>query len=252
MKDSLLAKYVLVLDMDETLLRAFEGSESYNRFKKNSKRAFSQLEGRRLFKTTVQDVMEKRGKGVTSMFWFVKRPGLDNFLMWAQEKFAAVVIWSAGKKEYVYSILDVVFSDLKPPDLILTYDDIVYTKTYSSKPLEKVFERLPIANIKNTIIVDDVLGNFYRANPFNGILIPEYLPNSTGKSFLEEEYALDDIIDWFENMNLNTFKDIRIFDKRTIFENFPIAEKIQPPPIDNASKFSVPETYLEYQSISEE
>jgi hypothetical protein len=145
------------------------------------------------------------------------RPHLKEFLTYTSSKYR-VAIWSAGTPNYVKHCVEYLFKDIEDkPLVVLTRDDIVQTDDDYHKPLYKFFERVPEANVTNTIFIDDKKSNFMMY-PDNGITIPpfKYDELSPVKSILDD-VALIQILQWIED-NSDAI-DVRNIDKSKIFSS---------------------------------
>lgn len=179
----------IVLDIDECLTHTHDSDGIYD-YEKNDRRVMIVPVG--------EDTMVS-----------YQRPGLRKFLSFCNDFFDNVVIWSAGTADYVRAITKKIFWGLKPPALVLTRDDCVYTSngTYY-KPLSKVYAKLPECNEKNTFIIDDRAMNFL-VNRRNGLTIPPYTPPRTEEGVSSEDDALQKITKWLHSEDVYRSKDIR-------------------------------------------
>jgi TFIIF-interacting CTD phosphatase-like protein len=187
---------------------------------------------RRLYRFQLEDILRKKGEGIVSTMWGVKRPHLDEFINFAFSYFRIVAVWSAGQPSYVEKICEIIFRDHRPPHLIYTSDDCVTALDgYFEKPLQRMFSSTPsIASMmdhSNTFMVDDRPWTF-RQNPHNGILIPRYTPHSDESSssdidpywLLSDNQALPELIDWFSQPEVMSARDVRYLDKSNIFSGY--------------------------------
>lgn len=116
----------IILDLDHTLVHSFR-TDIFFKGKD--------------YDTTQFIILES----TTSDYISFKRSYVDEFLRFCFNKYHKVVIWSAGKREYVHEILDKFFGDYVF-DAVLTRDNCV--------DLQKDFDRLSIKSIFEGIGVD--------------------------------------------------------------------------------------------------
>ena len=136
-----LTNKVLILDLDETLIHSIINME---------KQYFTEWDSE---KGTIYSTKDKQQL-------FYARPGLTNFLRFANERFE-VVLYTAGGETYVYKILDEIDPRRRYFDHILTREHcrIVYTGLGDDIGFTKGLERLN-RNPANIIIVDDRISNW--------------------------------------------------------------------------------------------
>lgn len=109
--------------------------------------------------------------------WGLFRPHMKEFMNFAHDYFAEIVIFSAGTAFYVHEIVDKLFLGRPRPRFIFTRDDLIFTADSYYKPLELVYDQVPGASPINTILLDDLINNI-RPNFGNAIQIPPYRPLS--------------------------------------------------------------------------
>ena len=155
--------------------------------------------------------------------WGIFRPYVREFLIHCFNYFKIVIVWSAGRKNYVHTIVDQLFAGLRRPHVIFTYDDL--EKLHNGtliKPLNKLIEKVPGLNrymsLENTFIIDDRTSVFQEPNPGNGIEIPAYKPAFNVKGLRTEDEALLHLIQWFNHPEVVSSPDVRALDKSRIFE----------------------------------
>ena len=151
---------VIVLDIDETLVYTFtENNRKYD------------------YILNLDDE--------TEVYRGVFRDHLQEFIDFCFLYFKYVIVWSAGTRDYVHNMVDIIFTKQRPY-LILTYDDIVIEDHNYYKPLRKIFN----TEIRkdNTYFIDDREENF-REDKINGIVAPQF----TGQ---HDDYLLK-LENWF-------------------------------------------------------
>lgn len=206
-----LTNHAIVLDLDETCVHTEDETES---LEESNVLSNPNLMGD-VYILSLDD-------GKLEM-WGTKRPHLDEFLLFCFTYFDKVCVWSAGQKDYVHALVDILFAGFRKPDLVFTFDDCIQNKDGDwIKPLEKFFKH-PKAkgNIfpETTFIIDDRDYTFER-NEGNGVLIPPYSPGSF-EEMQEEEDHLNRLKRWFMHPSSRFAKDVRALNKSQIFTNTP-------------------------------
>lgn len=174
----------------------------------------------RFYQIDLPDYNMKKGSGTNLHMWGVSRPHFNEFLIFCKSYFDFICVWSAGEKKYVDEIVDSVFMDIRPPDLVFTRNDLhVHSNGEYDKPIEKMLNH-PIlagkATLENTFFVDDKGDNFI-SSPGNGIIIPEYKPAPTISSLMSDDICLLQLREWLLRPQNRNAKDVRELDKTQIF-----------------------------------
>lgn len=216
----------LILDVDETLGHAFVGETCLKKLKESGLYDDpAYIEHRdRVRIIQVKDPGEGwTGSGCDLDMWFVKRPGLDEFLCFAFEYFDTVGIWSAGVDNYVKDICSVIFVShrgIPRPFYVWSRERCSGNMKTLSKPLTKVFEAHPEFNMSlaNTILLDDKAQNII-ANPNNGVINPRFDPKPTVESMIENDEVLPKLMAWLSRREVMEADDIREVDKSNIFNH---------------------------------
>jgi len=217
----------IVLDLDETLVHSYAENNSYDLNALKELKIFTDPENldlrERTYKITIDDVVHKKGTGNKTEMWGVIRPHTREFLIACFSYFKIVIVWSAGRKNYVHAIVDYLFKDIKRPIVIYTYDDIEKLPNGTLvKPLKKLIENVPslkkYMSLENTFILDDRSSVFQEPNPYNGIVIPAYKPGFNLRSLRSEDIAFKQLIKWLMKPEVMNSKDVRELDKNKIFE----------------------------------
>ncbi len=218
----------IVLDLDETLVHSYAENNSYDLDALLDLKIFTDPTNidlrERTYKITIDDVVHKRGTGNKTEMWGILRPHVKEFLIACFTYFKIVIVWSAGRRNYVHAIVDNLFKDIKRPVVVFTYDDIEKLPNGTLiKPLNKLIETVPglkkYMSLKNTFILDDRSSVFYEPNPYNGIVIPAYKPAFNLRSLRNNDVALKQLIKWLMRPEVVNCDDIRTLDKNKIFEN---------------------------------
>ena len=222
--DKPLTDKCIVLDLDETLVHThgdpnidlLEELEIFTNPKNYDLRE-------RCYKITMEDVISKKGAGEKTEMWGILRPHVREFLITCFTYFRIVIVWSAGRKNYVHNIVDYLFLGLPRPVVIWTYDDIEKLPNNTLiKPLSKIIQKIPALSkymsLENTFILDDRSSVFQEPNPNNGIEIPAYRPTFNLESMRQDETALVKMTNWLMRSEVMNAKDVRELDKKRIFE----------------------------------
>lgn len=221
--DKPLTDKCIILDLDETLVHT-QSDENVDFFEMIFTDPAHYYLQERCYKITMEDVVVKRGTGRKDEMWGIKRPYLREFLIACFNYFRIVIVWSAGRKNYVHTIVDQIFRDLPRPHVIFTFDDLeeLHDKTFI-KPLNKLINTVPGLNkymsLENAVIVDDRNTVFQEPNPYNGIQIPAYKPSFTLSGINKEDTALLELKNWLLKPEVIESKDIRKINKTQIFSD---------------------------------
>jgi len=213
----------IYLDLDQTLISTADekyGLEYLYKLKILSNPSLMHLRNR-IYHVVVED-LEKPGYGSKYEMWGITRPHLHKFLSFCFYYFRLVMVYSAGKRQYVESIVDHIFKDLPYPHLVLSYDDIIKDKNGNViKPLTVVMEANSLTkkyvNPTNTLGLDD-LKSTYSENKGNGILIPAYEPELNEGSLAGDDDNLLKLESWLMLPEVINCKDLRLLDKSKIFD----------------------------------
>ena len=161
------------------------------------------------------DDLEKRGIGTKYNFWGVTRPHLYELLQFCSS-YGRIVVWSAGKRPYVELIVSYIFRNLPYPELVLSYDDILFDNIGNViKPLAKVSQALGVS-MKQILAIDDNKLTFQQ-NLNNGIHIPAYEPRSTIESLSKDDTTLLRLKQWLSQTEVIKSTDVTTLDKSNIF-----------------------------------
>jgi hypothetical protein len=156
-------------------------------------------------------------------YWGIKRPYLQEFLVFCFSYFKSVNIWSAGNEIYVKPLVKKLFKDLPEPNIVMTFSEIFNENGIIAKPLSTFYNKSPYffnyANEKNTLFLDDLPQNFM-FNEKNGIVIPKFQPHSKEShlSFLRrEDQCLLQFKSWLSLDEVRFSEDVRKLKKDKIF-----------------------------------
>lgn len=210
----------IVLDMDNMLIRTYTKDKKYQKLYEMGIMNDSRLLALRdqIISFKLHDVNRKRGVGYDYNMWAIKRPHLDEFLIFCFEHFDNVIIWSAGQKEYVDCLIEKIFDPLRgipEPKYVFTRNDCVNIRKNSkipTKPLEIICNHenfKGVVTLENTWLLDDLEINFVK-NHSNGILIPAYIPECNINNIVElnkkDDYLLK-FINWCKENDIHSLKN---------------------------------------------
>ena len=208
----------VVLDLDATLIATQDSIDSLKQLEIMTNPRYIELR-RRSYCLKLTDLDNQDGSRYD--FWGITRPHIEEFLLFCFNYFKYVIVWSAGKRNYVHAIVKKLFQHLRAPHLILTYDDIVLDKDDNvEKPISKLLKcDLFINNQIKTnqiYVVDDNETTFVR-NKKNAIYIPPFDPLTTIENMSEPDTALLQLKYWLLLPHVIHAEDITLLDKSTIF-----------------------------------
>lgn len=184
-----MSKSSIVLDLDETLVHSMDGMEVWHQLNLDPELA------PRLRVVEMHDVVTPKGTGLEEKMWLVMRPHLHEFLTEIRKRFDYVIVWSAGKYEYVHDLVTRIFP--YEPDHIFTSNDIYNKEGFGCKPFSTVQEKFPDIDVNRSVVIDDKYHTFWY-NPGIGLLIPEYDPGPTKREILEDDNTLTNILELFK------------------------------------------------------
>lgn len=215
----------IVLDLDETLVHTNAEDTIETLIESGIYENPDLLDlKRRAYHITMDDVLSKRGEGIKAEMWGVIRPHVKEFLIFCFNYFKGVIVWSAGRKNYVYAIVDYLFKDIKRPLVVFTFDDLEVLsdrKTFI-KPLQKLIDTVPglkdHMSLDNSFILDDRSSVFLKPNPDNGVKIPPYKCDFNNiESMRADDISLKQFMNWLDKPEVITSKNVRQLDKSNIF-----------------------------------
>lgn len=211
----------LITDMDECLIHSFDDltEEQYRTVIAKDK--------------TIREHIFRIELDIrTPPIYGVKRPGLSQFLEYSLERFTHVVLWSAGKRQYVNHITEEIFKDTghmplfilsrefcTPEDINIKENKKNRTITVYRKPLSKLKSKHSDLTLESCFFLDDNPDTSVH-NVENHILIPRFDPEPTPeaiKSALKDDKALFELMKWFEKPEVKQSTDIRKLDMSKIF-----------------------------------
>jgi len=191
----------LVLDLDETLIHTFTESDNYPNFA-------NELNAEQASRVHILKFMANE-----TLHTYV-RPYVEDFLRVAFDEFETVGVWSAGTREYVNLIVNILFKDQKP-HFVMSRDQCNEVKlrdeTYPCrfKPLDVIYRRYPSHNSMNTVIVDD-RDDICEFNCLNNIRVPEFVMDNGNYDYLIKDTSLLLLAEWFQKPAFRNAKDVRV------------------------------------------
>lgn len=144
------------------------------------------------------------------------RPGYRQFLHWARKNFDYVVVWSAGRRAYVHELVTKIWKGMKPPDLVMTFNDLGLNGDIYTKPLVKV-SKLLNTSLDQILLIDDN-PQVSVDNPNNTVLIPEYDPAS-------EDRELWRLIEMLEERKIWESQDYASMGLRNMMREEPVVDR---------------------------
>src|SRR5258708_2561701 len=166
--------------------------------------------------------LDKVGDGSRYDSWGTTRPYLEEFLLFCFNYFKIVIVWSAGKKNYVDSIIDHIFKNLRKPHLVWSYDNIdLDDEVKIGKPITKLLNSDFIykhhLHPLKTIVLDDN-ENTFEKNKKNAIHIPPYEPELNIANLTEPDEKLLNIKYWLLLPHVINANDVTKLDMNNIFK----------------------------------
>lgn len=218
------SELIVILDIDETLAHTVSSGSTSSGYPNRKLELIDNL--------YILNILTDRNDGIFTTMWGIKRPHLDNFLNFCFSYFKLVIVWSAGSYEYVHSMVQELFKNTYEPHYILTRNNCVKRDDIYEKPFWKLLKDFPELNnyvdfdsdqrgIKNIVMIDDK-SHCFNSDPYNGVLIPEFVPDLENIRSISSDDALLRLIHFFESIRGIGELDIRKIDKKNIF-------KINPP-----------------------
>lgn len=185
----------IVLDIDETLILSLTTPEEINSVDLTIPDNYNNLSLIFLDKKPI---------------YVFSRPYCQSFLRFCFKYFDKVIVWSAGSKEYVETVVNKLFYGIGQPYRVYDRSFCETTANGYTKPLSKIIRDIPSVTLQNTIIVDDKVSNFSK-NPENGILIPAY------SSINNNDDALIKLVQWLLTKEVMETGNIALIPKNNIF-----------------------------------
>lgn len=208
---------IIVWDLDDTLVHTtFITKEDALLLETDPKYNF--LKGRSVIKKIV-DIRDDGhiGTGDISYALIIFRPGAHEIINYSLENFDKVVIWSAGHKRYVRTVVG----------LLIDSSHINYSKkkieVLSREDCNEIAGTTVLKDLKSkgfdlckTIMVDDNRTT-YRNNLENAIPINSYNPNIKKEHIDYKDPALYELMIWLKTNNLHNVSNVKSIDKSNIY-----------------------------------
>lgn len=216
----------IVLDLDETLIHAYDDIEQLKEMGVFSDPKYIDLR-RRIFKISF-DQEDENGDAAKYQMWAIERPYLRDFLEFCTNYFQHVIVWSAGIKPYVREVVKHIFRGLDKPKVVYSREKCEGKKNLY-KPLRKLIDENPHLDLDLTqmFALDDRCSTF-KDNYENGILLPPFHPpiNESGykgtqediedaivtdlEILREDDHALVLIMQWLLKPSVSNVSDTRV------------------------------------------
>ncbi len=197
----------LALDLDSTLIYSSSDVELYMELEIDRDPLLFDIR-RNTWKMRLLDVVTPAGSGDAEDWWFVKRPGLSEFLRKARQMYDVVGVWTAAKKKYAEGIVQNIAMDMGKPDFVwhrdmCEYDDegVLY------KPLWKLSKVLDIP-VSQITIIDDTEYTFHE-NPERAVHIPRWMPRLTVDGLREEDIGLQEVVAHWDSCKRKRYPNAR-------------------------------------------
>jgi len=219
---SSLTNLCVILDLDATLIATQDSIDSFKQLGIMKNPNLIDIK-RRCYCLKLTDVDVNAKDNIRYDFWGIKRPYIEEFLLFCFNYFKLVIVWSAGEKNYVEAIVDNIFKGLKKPHLVWTKNDIVFDKEGNGlKPITKMIEKEPQFRKyllpEKILVVDDNDTTFVK-NKKNAIYIPAFDPECKIESFRQEDTALLKLKYWLLLPHVRNCDDVTKLDMSTIFDH---------------------------------
>ena len=211
----------IVLDLDSTLICSDTNMANFQSLNIFSDPRMIRLRSR-VYQGFIKDGI-LRGDARSTSYWGMKRPYLNEFLLFCFSYFRIVAVWTAGTREYGEQIVDNIFQDIQRPHVLFSQTETLFDENRRpSKPLIKMMASSPLLSqlmrMDNTLLIDDNSDNF-RPNPNNGVLIPGYDPSPNIVGLQQEDQCLLQLKMWFSLPEVQKSQDVTLLDKTKIFLN---------------------------------
>lgn len=208
---------IIVWDLDDTLVHTTFITKS-NALEIETDPKYSFLKGRSVIKKIV-DIRDdgEIGRGDVSYALIIFRPGAQEIMNYSLEKFDKVVIWSAGHKRYVRTVVGMLIDSAhanyaKKKIEVLSREDC--NEISGSSVLKDLKSKG--FDLSKTIMVDDNRST-YRNNLENAIPINSYNPEVKKEHIEYKDPTLYELIDWLKKNDLANIPNVRIVDKSNIY-----------------------------------
>jgi len=215
-------------DLDETFVHTFDNYKAFTALNV-ANRVDLMPYRHRFYSFDLIDTFAPAGTGEIFQQWGVIRPGAREFIRFANQYFRGIIVWSAGKPEYVEKIVDRLWEGLRHPAIVYASNHCRNDlKQKKIKPLVNLIKEsapyFPDAPIRwdNLWALDDNPSTMCR-NETNGILIPSYDPEvffdgTNIDEVLEfSDDSLEELRDFLESPEVLAAEDVRDVNTAEIF-----------------------------------
>lgn len=210
--------FTVVLDLDSTLIHSEEDFADFKKLGIMDNPKLMALR-RRLYFLKLSD----KSDGQKYDFWGIKRPHLDEFLLFCFNYFKYVIVYSAGTRTYVDELVKTIFKELRMPHLVWSVNDVEFNAQKNpEKPLTKIIQKsgLKGLSLEKIIHIDDNETTFVH-NKRNAIHIPPYEPLTTLEELMKDDQALLQIKFWLLLPNHVVARDVRKLNMEEVFDHSP-------------------------------
>jgi hypothetical protein len=182
--------FILVLDLDETVLHTFSSNPS--QIDSLELRKYPQLRDR-LYSKEIR-VHDRKDTYSISRFWGVKRPHYDTFMTFAATYFQAILIWTAGVFPYGREMTNEITRGLNQERIFMTRRDCTVIDESYVKSARTLANKMGVDPSK-LLYLDDRAESFCET-PNQGIQIPRYEPAENPSAILLDDPTLLQLRAW--------------------------------------------------------
>jgi hypothetical protein len=182
--------FILVLDLDETVLHTFSSNPS--QIEKLELQKYPQLRDR-LYAKEIR-VQDNKNTYSISRFWGVKRPHYDTFMTFAATYFQAIFIWTAGVFPYGREMTNEITRGLNQERIFMTRRDCTVIDGAYVKSARTLATKMGVDPSK-LLYLDDREESFCET-PNQGIQIPRYEPAENPSAILLDDPTLLQLKAW--------------------------------------------------------
>lgn len=204
--------YIAVFDLDESFLHTFNGDvSSVEKLKLND---YPDIKKRLYVKSILIRDTEKTQS--LYQFWGVLRPGVSDFIPFANMYFRAIIVWTAGIYPYAREMIKELFKGYQGPFFYFSRRNCNIIDGNYTKPLYLIEKKFPEFKVNKMMIIDDRDISFVEC-PNNGILIPPYEPNANANAIRVNDIALDQLKYWLLTKEVMMAGEVPKMNKKDIF-----------------------------------
>lgn len=196
-----ITNWTIVLDLDSTLIHTFDNISEYNNLK-----LYSNINN-----LALREQAYRIKLGTNNELGGLRRPYLKEFLVFCSLFFENICVYSAGLKNYVDAISEIIFYNLDiVPKIIYSRSECLNPDDPNNikKPLSKIYSNISCTP-ETTLMLDD-RADVMSLNFENGIIIPRFEGDNN-------DFALIQLMSWLSQNHIYNQKDVRLLDKSKIF-----------------------------------